>query len=190
MLVDLSQVWVYADVYEYELPWVSEGDEVEMTLASVPGRTFIGSLEYIYPYAEANTRTTQVRMVFENPELLLRPDMFADILIRADRQDDVMVIPSEAVIRSGEETQVFVVSAPGRFEPRLVDLGIESGGRVIVLEGLQAGEEVVTSAQFMIDSESKLREATAKMIGTFGDEQSGDVPSGNEPASTEEHDHD
>lgn len=185
MVVDLSQVWVYADVYEYELPWVKVGDEVEMTLASVPGRTFTGSLEYIYPYAEANTRTTQVRMVFENPELLLRPDMFADILIRADRQDDAIVIPAEAVVRSGGETQVFVVSSPGKFEPRLVDLGIESNGQVIVLEGLEEDEEVVTSAQFLIDSESKLREATAKMMGDFGDE-----PNSVEPAAAEEHDHD
>lgn len=170
MVVDLSQVWVYANVYEYELPWVKAGDEVEMTLASVPGRTFIGSLDYIYPYAEANTRTTQVRMVFENPDLLLRPDMFADVLIRSDRQDDVIIIPSEAVIRSGVGTQVFVVSGPGKFEPRLVDLGIESSGRVIVLQGLEVDEEVVTSAQFLLDSESNLREATAKMLGNFGDE--------------------
>ena len=167
MIVDLSQVWVYADVYEYELPWVKVGDEVEMTLASVPGRTFTGSLDYIYPYAEANTRTTQVRIIFENSELLLRPDMFADIAILSDTQDDVIVIPSEAVIRSGSETQVFIVSSPGKFEPRVVDLGIESNGQVIVLDGVETGEEVVTSAQFLVDSESKLREATAKMLGDF-----------------------
>ena len=185
MVVDLSQVWVYADVYEYELPWVKEGDEVEMTLASVPGRTFIGSLDYIYPYAEANTRTTQVRMVFENPDLLLRPDVFADILIRSDRRDDVIVIPSEAVIRSGGGTQVFVVSGAGKFEPRLVDLGIESNGRVIVLRGLEENEEVVTSAQFLLDSESKLREATAKMLGNFGAEASAE-----EAGASEEQNHD
>ncbi|MBL4820603.1 MAG: efflux RND transporter periplasmic adaptor subunit [Gammaproteobacteria bacterium] len=167
MIVDLSQVWVYADVYEYELPWVKVGDEVEMTLASVPGRTFTGSLDYIYPYAEANTRTTQVRIIFENSELLLRPDMFADIAILSDTQDDVIVIPSEAVIRSGSETQVFIVSSPGKFEPCVVDLGIESNGQVIVLDGVETGEEVVTSAQFLVDSESKLREATAKMLGDF-----------------------
>ena len=185
MVVDLRQVWVYADVFEYELPWVKVGDEVEMTLASVPGKTFAGSLEYIYPYAESNTRSTQVRMVFDNPELLLRPDMFADVLIRADRKDDVIVIPSEAIIRSGGKTQVLVVSGAGKYEPRLVDLGIESNGQVIVLAGLEAGEEVVTSAQFLIDSESKLREATAKMIGSFGDE-----PSVEEPVPAGAHDND
>jgi len=164
MMVDLSQVWVYADVYEYELPWVQLGDEVEMTLASVPGKTFKGSLAYIYPYAEAKTRTTKVRLVFDNSELLLRPDMFAQVSIQSDVQEDAVVIPAEAVIRSGGRTQVFVVRAEGKFEPRLVKLGIESSGQVAVLEGVSEGEEVVTSAQFLIDSESKLREATAKML--------------------------
>ena len=164
MVVDLSQVWVYADVYEYELPWIKEGDEVEMTLASVPGKTFYGRLGYIYPYAQSTTRTTKVRVVFENSEHLLRPEMFAEVIIHSDIKENTIVIPSQAVIRSGERSQVFVVTEPGRFEPRLVTLGIESNGRVEVLSGLSAGEEVVTSAQFMVDSESKLREATEKMM--------------------------
>lgn len=164
MMVDLSQVWVYANVYEYELPWVKIGDEVEMTLASVPGKTFKGSLQYIYPYAESKTRTTKVRLVFDNQELLLRPDMFAEVSIKSDKQNSAVVIPAEAVIRSGGRPQVFVVREPGKFEPRLVELGVESSGKVAVLNGVSAGEEVVTSAQFLVDSESKLREATAKMM--------------------------
>lgn len=164
MMVDLNQVWVYADVYEYELPWVKLGDEVEMTLASVPGKTFTGALSYIYPYAESKTRTTKVRLIFDNSDLLLRPNMFAELNIHSDPLDDVVVIPAEAVIRSGDRTQVFVVRGPGKFEPRIVTLGIESGGRVAVLAGVDAGDEVVTSAQFLVDSESKLREATAKMM--------------------------
>jgi Cu(I)/Ag(I) efflux system membrane fusion protein len=170
MVVDLSQVWVYADVYEYELPWVKVGDEVEMTLASVPGRTFKGTLSYIYPYAEAKTRTTQVRVVVDNKDLLLRPDMFAEVTIKSDVQKNAVVIPSEAIIRSGTQTQVFVVRGPGKFEPRLVKLGVESEGKVVVLEGVNAGEEVVTSAQFLLDSESKLREATAKMMEVINEE--------------------
>ncbi|MEH6466919.1 MAG: efflux RND transporter periplasmic adaptor subunit [Porticoccus sp.] len=164
MVVDLSQVWVYADVYEYELPWVKPGDEVEMTLASVPGKTFRGTLAYIYPYAESKTRTTKVRLVFDNTERLLRPDMFTEVSIQSDTQKKVVVIPAEAVIRTGERTQVFVVRGQGKFEPRIVKLGIESGGQVAVLEGVKEGDEVVTSAQFLVDSESKLREATAKMM--------------------------
>ncbi|WP_339672736.1 efflux RND transporter periplasmic adaptor subunit [Dasania marina] len=167
MMVDLNKVWVYAEVYEYELPWVKLGDEVEMTLASVPGKTFKGSLSYIYPYAESKTRTTKLRLIFDNSESLLRPDMFAQLSIHSDPLDDVIVIPAEAVIRTGDRTQVFIVRGPGKFEPRIVTLGIESNGQVAVLAGVDAGDEVVTSAQFLIDSESKLREATAKMMAVL-----------------------
>ncbi|NQY26149.1 MAG: efflux RND transporter periplasmic adaptor subunit [Piscirickettsiaceae bacterium] len=176
MVVDLNQVWVYANVYEYELPWVKTGDKVEMTLASVPGKTFKGSVAYIYPYAESKTRTTKVRLIFENSDLLLRPEMFAEVIIRSDTQEDAVVIPAEAVIRSGDYAQVFVVRGPGKFEPRIVKLGFESTGQVAILDGIQAGDEVVTSAQFLVDSESKLREATAKMmdiLNTAEDNQSG-----------------
>jgi Cu(I)/Ag(I) efflux system membrane fusion protein len=163
MIADLSTVWVYADVYENELPWIAAGDPVEMRLAGIPGRTFRGRVAYIYPYAEAKTRTIKVRMVFDNPGLLLKPEMFADVSILAQRQVDAVVIPDQAVVRSGEREQVFVVRGPGKFEPREVELGVSSQGLVQVLKGVEPGEEVVTSSQFLIDSESKLREATAKM---------------------------
>jgi Cu(I)/Ag(I) efflux system membrane fusion protein len=164
MIADLRKVWVYVDIYEYELPWVKEGDRVEMQLAGIPGKTFKGHLVYIYPYAEAKTRTIKVRLVFDNPDLLLKPEMFAEVTIHADKQENAVIIPSEAVIRSGARNQVFIVRALGKFEPRLVTLGLASNGKVTVLKGVKAGEVVVTSAQFLIDSESKLREATAKML--------------------------
>ncbi len=164
MIADLSTVWIIAEIYEYELPWISEGDTAEVTLISVPGKVFKGTVDYIYPYAEAKTRTTKVRLVFKNNDLRLRPDMFAEVKIHAQNQKDALVIPAEAVIRSGNQTQVFVVKGAGKYEPRLVELGIESEGKVSILSGLEEGEVVVTSAQFLIDSESKLREATAKMI--------------------------
>ncbi len=164
MIADLSKVWVYADIYEYELPWIKQGDQVEMQLAGIPGRVFKGELAYIYPYAEAKTRTIKVRIVFDNADLLLKPDMFAKLTIYADQQNEVLAIPAEAVIRSGASHQVFVMRAPGKFEPRAVILGLASAGQVVVLDGLDVGEKVVTSAQFLIDSESKLREATAKML--------------------------
>lgn len=166
MIADITKVWVYANIYENELPWVKEGDAVEIQLAGIPGKTFKGHLDYIYPYAESKTRTIKVRLAFDNQDLLLKPDMFAEVTIYAAKQVDAIVIPEEAVIRSGTRNQVFVVRAPGKFEPRLVTLGLASGGKVTVLEGLKEGEEVVTSAQFLIDSESKLREATAKMLET------------------------
>jgi Cu(I)/Ag(I) efflux system membrane fusion protein len=169
MIVDLTQVWVYADIYEYELPWVKVGDKVEMTLTSVPGSTFKGELSYIYPYAESKTRTTKVRLIFDNSDLLLRPDMFSEVLIYTGTLDDVVVIPAEAIIRSGASNQIFVVRGPGKFEPRIVKLGFESSGQVAILSGLEAGEEVVTSAQFLLDSESKLREAMAKMRRNIGE---------------------
>jgi Cu(I)/Ag(I) efflux system membrane fusion protein len=169
MIADLRKIWVIANIYEYELPWVKEGDPVEMQLAGIPGRTFKGHLAYIYPYAEAKTRTIKVRLVFDNAELLLKPEMFAEVTIHAGKQVNAIVIPSEAVIRSGSRNQVFVVRAPGKFEPRLVTLGLASNGKVAVLKGIKAGEEVVTSSQFLIDSESKLREATAKMLQVNND---------------------
>ena len=164
MIADLRKIWVYANIYEYELPWVKEGDPVEMQLAGIPGETFSGHLTYIYPYAEAKTRTIKVRLVFDNPELLLKPEMFAKVTIYAGKKVNAVVIPSEAVLRSGARNHVFVLRAPGKFEPRQVTLGLASNGKVAVLEGLAVGEQVVTSAQFLIDSESKLREAMAKML--------------------------
>lgn len=167
-IVDLSTVWVYADVYEYELPWVNEGDAVEMTLASVPGVIFRGELSYIYPYAESKTRTTKIRVVFDNSQALLRPEMFSEVTIHAQQQLDQVVVPAEAVVRSGAYNQIFVMKEPGVIEPRKVTLGIESSGFVAVTDGVSAGERVVVSSQFMVDSESKLREATAKMLSMDG----------------------
>ena len=164
MIADLSKVWVYADIYEHEISWVKVGDEVEMSLKGIPGKTFKGKLDYVYPYAEAKTRTIKVRLIFDNPNLLLRPEMFAEINIHSQKQDNVIIIPSEAVVRSGKKNQVFVVRGKGKFEPRLVTLGLESDGKIVVLSGVEDGEEVVTSSQFLIDSESKLKEATAKMM--------------------------
>jgi Cu(I)/Ag(I) efflux system membrane fusion protein len=163
-IADLSTVWVYVDVFEADLPWVREGDRADMRLAGVPGRTFSGRIAYVYPFVQPDTRTVRVRLVFPNPDGLLKPDMFADVTVHADRRVDVLAIPSEAVVRSGARDQVFVVRGPGRFEPRPVTLGLTSGGWAQILKGLEPGDRVVTSAQFLIDSESKLREATAKMM--------------------------
>ena len=173
MVVDLSTVWVYADIYEYELPWVRVGDEVEMSLAGIPGKTFTGELDYIYPYAESRTRSIKVRLAFDNPDRLLKPEMFAEVVIKSDKQVDAVVIPSEAVVRSGQNERVFVVRAPGKFEPVIVKLGIQSAGQVAVLEGIADGDEVVVSAQFLVDSESSLREATAKMLEVKDTESAG-----------------
>ena len=175
MIADLSTVWVYANVYEYELPWVKVGDPVEMNLAGVPGRMFKGQVAYIYPYAEPKTRTIKVRLTFNNAEFLLKPDMFAEVTIHAGIQVVAVTIPSEAVVRSGVSNKVFVMRAPGKFEPRSVKVGFSSNGRVAVLEGIKVGEKVVTSSQFLLDSESKLREVAAKMMEPNKPEQTKDI---------------
>lgn len=165
MLADLSKVWVYVDIYEYELPWISVGDVGEMRVVAVPGRVFEGEITYVYPYMEERTRTVKVRLEFDNSDGLLKPEMFATVSIQAKRQVDAIVVPTEAVVRSGNREQIFVVTGEGRFEPRDVKLGVSADGVTQILAGVEAGEEVVSSSQFLIDSESKLREATAKMSG-------------------------
>ena len=162
-LADLSTVWVYVDVYEYEMPWVASGDVAQLRLAGLPDRLFEGRLDFIYPYLDKATRTQKVRLIFANPERLLKPEMYGDVTIRTSRMVDAVVVPDEAVIRSGRREQVFVLRAPGQYEPRLVTLGVTSNGLVQITEGLAAGEQVVVSGQFLIDSESKLREVSAKM---------------------------
>lgn len=163
-IADLSRVWVYVDVYEDEMPWVKAGDSAEISVAGIPGRVFRGTVSFIYPYLDGKTRTNKVRLEFDNSELLLKPEMFANVTLKTSRQINAVVIPSEAVVRSGDSAQVFVVIGEGRFEPRTVRLGITTDNRSQIIAGLEAGEEVVTSAQFLIDSESKLNEATAKMV--------------------------
>ena len=168
-VADLSHVWVLVDVFEDELPWVRVGDQVRMSVAAAPGTIFEGQLTYVYPYAESRTRTVKARLEFDNPDLLLKPDMFADVTIMASPEIDAVAVPSEAVMRSGVREQVFVVREPGKFEPRDVRPGVSSEGWTQILEGVETGEQVVVSAQFLIDSESKLREAAAKMLEAQND---------------------
>lgn len=184
-IADLSKIWVYAEIFEYESSWVNVGDKVEMSIAALPGKIFKGQLAYVYPYAESKTRTIRVRLIFDNPDLLLKPEMFAEVTIFAGQQPEAIVIPAEAVIRSGTRNQVFIVRDSGKFEPVSVKLGLESEGRVVVLEGVEVGDEVVTSAQFLIDSESKLREAAAKMMETL-QRDSSNLNSGNRQNRQEE----
>ena len=163
-IADLSRVWVYADVYEPDLPWIRKGDMAMISVASQPGKKFSGTIDYIYPYEDGKTRTVKVRLVFDNANGMLKPGMFADITIHAGKRDKVLAVPSEAIVRSGSKEQVFVVSGPGVFEPREVVTGVEAEGYTEIIKGLEQHASVVTSAQFLIDSESKLNEATAKML--------------------------
>ena len=164
-IADLSRVWVEAHIFEYELPWVSVGQEAKMTLPYQPGQTFNGKVSYIYPYLQAKTRDVVARLEFDNPDLSIKPDMYADVQILSGSKGEGLMIPSEAVIRSGKRNVVFVTREDNKFSPRDVTLGVSLDGRMLqVLTGLAPGETVVTSGQFMLDSESKLKEAVEKMM--------------------------
>ena len=164
VIVDLSRVWVEVHIYEYELPWVGEGQTAEMTLPYLPGRRFSGRIAYIYPYLQRKTRDVIIRLEFDNPDLVLKPDMYADVEIKHTAGKG-LIIPSEAVIRSGQRNIVFVVRDRNKFTPRDVTLGLNlDNGRVQILKGLAPGEPIVTSGQFLLDSESKLQEAIQKML--------------------------
>lgn len=167
IIADLSEIWVYADIYEFEVPWVKEGQEAIMTLSYQPGKVYRGKVQYVYPYLEEKTRTIKVRLTFPNPNLDLKPGMYANIDIHTSPIIDAVVVPSEAVLFSGERNLVFVALGGGRFAPRDVTVGLESGdGYYEIRKGLKAGEKVVTSAQFLLDSESKLQESIAKMLAS------------------------
>lgn len=163
-IADLGTVWVLAQIYEQDLPCVRPGQEAAVTLSYFPDRTFRGRVAYVYPAVDDKTRTAKVRLEFHNPGYMLKPGMFAEVKLEAEIARDAVLVPESAVLRSGETDTVFVALPGGRFEPRTVTLGARSeAGFYQVLGGVKAGETVVTSGQFMLDSESQLREALAKM---------------------------
>lgn len=164
-IADLSRVWVYVDIYEYQLPWIRVGQPASMTLPYTPGREFEGTVVYLYPYLEPQTRVIKVRMEFENPTLELKPGMYANVRLESELQRDALLVPREAYIDSGTRQVAFVDLGNGKFAPRDIQVGVEAeDGLVEVLYGLDEGEVVVTSGQFMLDAESKLKEAVAKMM--------------------------
>jgi len=157
-IADLSRVWVLASVYEYELPFVKMGQSATMALAYQPGKTYQGKVTLIYPVLEGSSRTVQVRLEFQNPEMELKPEMFAEVSIHADLGER-LAIPESAVLSTGTRNVVFVARDEGTFDPREVRLGLRLPDRVEVLDGLQEGETIVSSGNFLIDSESKLKSA-------------------------------
>jgi Cu(I)/Ag(I) efflux system membrane fusion protein len=168
-IADISRVWVQADVYEYELPWVKRGTAAVVTLDYIPGRTFRGIVSYVYPYLEGKTRTATARIELVNPGVLLKPDMFAHVELSPRVGGKTVLIPSDAVIRSGVRNVVFIAMGEGRFQPREVRLGLEGEeGTVQVLSGLSGDERIVVAAQFLLDSESNLKEALKKFQGGSG----------------------
>jgi Cu(I)/Ag(I) efflux system membrane fusion protein/cobalt-zinc-cadmium efflux system membrane fusion protein len=164
-IADLSTIWVYVSIYDNEVPWVRVGQKASMELSYLPDKVLEGKVVYIYPYLDEKARDVIVRLEFTNPDLEMKPGMYSNVWIKTPAIEDVIVVPTEAVIRSGHRNVVFVTRGEGRFEPREVLIGEESDdGKIRIISGLQENDEVVISAQFLIDSESRLQEAIQKML--------------------------
>lgn len=180
-IVDLSSVWVLADVYESELRFVKVGMGATLKLNAFPEREFRGEVVFVDPLLNPQTRTVKVRLTFPNPTGELRPEMFGEVILLGSPHDGLRV-PTDAVIHSGTQKVVFVSLGAGRFQPRTVKLGDSDGAHVEVLAGLAAGDRVVTRANFLVDSESRLRASLAEMASGAG-ESARVLPGGASPAA-------
>ncbi|MHB8878260.1 MAG: efflux RND transporter periplasmic adaptor subunit, partial [Myxococcaceae bacterium] len=163
-ITDLSQVWVLADVYESDLSRVTLGMMATLTLQALPNRTFKGKVNFIDPVLDPKTRTAKVRVEVANPKGELRPDQFGEVVFQKDERQGLS-IPADAVIDSGTRKVVFIALGGGKFQPRVIEVGVASGDRVEVLSGLAPGDQVVTRANFLMDSESRLK-AILQSVGT------------------------
>ena len=159
----LDRVWIIAEVFERQSAWVKPGQKATVELDYLPGRTLEGTVDYVYPELDPKTRTLKVRLRFENAGELLRPNMFSRVAIEADGFGRVVNVPKEAVIRGGSMDRVVLALGEGRFRAQPVRLGIESGDRIAIRSGLEAGEIIVVSGQFLIDSESNIETALERM---------------------------
>ena len=168
-IASLDSIWVLAEVFERQAAWVKPGQPATVNLDYLPGETLRGTVDYVYPELNPKTRTLTVRLRFDNEELSLRPNMFARVSIQGEGVGEVVHVPREALIRGGSVNRVVVDLGNGRFRSRAVTIGIESGDRIEIREGLSVGERVVTSAQFLIDSESNIGAA----LNRFDDSEAG-----------------
>jgi multidrug efflux pump subunit AcrA (membrane-fusion protein) len=163
-IANLGEIWVKAQVYEYEMPWIDAGDHVTVTSPYDPALELSGFVDYVYPTLDSRTRTAETRIILDNPGLTLRPGMYVDVRLHSHPVENVVNVPKSAVIRSGERDIVFVKVADGQFEAREVHLGLETDSAYEIAHNLDAGELVVISAQFLLDSEAKLQEAIQRRI--------------------------
>ncbi len=170
-IADLSQIWIEAEIYEYELPWVRVGQNAGITVPYDPAMVYNGTVSYVYPYLNPKTRTARVRISLSNRRLELKLDMYVEVQIDTRVRNNAVSIPREAVVRSGKRDVVFLALGEGRFLPREITLGLEADdSQYEVLSGLALGDRVVTSAQFLLDSEAQLQEALQKLISSRGSE--------------------
>jgi Cu(I)/Ag(I) efflux system membrane fusion protein len=159
----LDRVWVLAEIYERQAAWVEPGQQAEVELDYLPGRRWQGTVDYVYPELDAATRTLKVRIRFDNEGEVLRPNMFARVTLLGTETEAVVHVPREALIRGGSVDRVVLSLGEGRFRSQAVETGIESGDRVEIRTGLASGDVVVTSGQFLIDSESDIDSALSRM---------------------------
>jgi Cu(I)/Ag(I) efflux system membrane fusion protein/cobalt-zinc-cadmium efflux system membrane fusion protein len=170
-IADLSEIWIEADIYEYELPWVEVGQHAAVRPSNLPGKVLEGKISYIYPYLDTKIRSAKVRLAFPNPDLYLKLDMYAEVQIDTRARTNVLAIPRESVVSSGTRNVVFKDLGDGKFLPAEVELGLEAdGNQYEILSGISEGEQIVTSAQFLLDSEAKLQEALQKLLASGGSE--------------------
>jgi Cu(I)/Ag(I) efflux system membrane fusion protein len=159
----LDKVWVLAEVFERQAAWLEPGQQAEVELDYLPGKHWLGTVDYIYPELDASTRTLKVRIRFDNEGEVLRPNMFARVTLFGTETEPLVHVPREALIRGGSLNRVVLSLGEGRFRAQPVEIGIESGDRVAILSGLSAGDQVVTSGQFLIDSESNIESALSRL---------------------------
>jgi membrane fusion protein, copper/silver efflux system len=165
--VDLSRVWIMADVFEYEAPNIHVGETARVSLQALPGKSFSARIDYLQPEVDPMTRTLKVRLNMDNPGMMLKVDMYADVEFRVNIPSK-LTVPSEAVLNAGERQTVFVDRGNGYFEPRQVKTGEREGDRIQIFSGLRQGERIVTSGNFLIDSESQMKAAASGMGGMAG----------------------
>jgi Cu(I)/Ag(I) efflux system membrane fusion protein len=164
-IADLSRVWMTVEVPESLAASVKPRGRAEARLGALPGHVFEGAVDYVYPGLDTATRTVRARLVFANRDGALKPGMYANVSLLAGTQHDALQVPAEAVIRTGKRTMVMVAEGEGRFRPVEVTLGPEHEGTIVILAGLEEGQQVVTSGQFLIDSEASLRGAYQRLEG-------------------------
>ncbi len=162
-IAKLDRVWVLAEVFERQADWIRPGQRAEVELDYLPGKRLQGTVDYIYPELDRKTRTLKIRLRFDNTSGFFRPNMFARVTIHGTETAPVVHVPREALIRGGASDRVVLALGDGKFRAQLVQIGIESGNRVEILSGIGTTDLVVTSGQFLIDSESNLESALARM---------------------------
>ncbi|MGH8719692.1 MAG: efflux RND transporter periplasmic adaptor subunit, partial [Burkholderiales bacterium] len=162
-LVDLSSVWVVAEIPESLAAWIGEGSTAEIKIPAFPGKVFKGRVDYIYPRLDKATRTLEARIVLKNPELKLKPGMYADVRLQGEEIAGALTVPTEAVIKTGRRSVVILALGEGKFKPVEVTTGFEAEGKTQILDGLEKGQQVVASGQFLIDSTSSLRTALDRL---------------------------